>query len=279
MLKLFFEPEVFNGTEDELTTDTESETDAGKVSNKNGCNVFVTKIETEEPELVKQKVELLGDKYTTEVKNLFRSYHDVIAHSFDDFRPSKCKLEHKFDLMSYQLIFLRLRRLPPAHNETVRKEVERMLNAGIITPVESQWTSPIVLVTKTAVSISFFFNYCRLNAVMKRDSWPFPRVGDIFEEAQGSRVFTTIDLFQGDWQIKMEESCMEMTTFICKYGTYQFDVMPFGLRNSGATFLKIMHNILENTENVKCYVDDVVVYSATEEEHIAHLDKVVPRIR
>ncbi len=61
----------------------------------------------------------------------------------------------------------------------------------------------------------------------------------------------------------MKESCKEITTFICKYGTYQFEVMLFGLRNSGATFQRMMDNILANTENVKCYVNDVVVHSGT----------------
>ncbi len=70
-----------------------------------------------------------------------------------------------------------------------------------------------------------------------------------------------------------------MKTFICKYGKYQFEVMPFGSRNSGATFQRMMDIILANTENVKCYVDDIVVHSATEEEQIAHLDKVMPLLR
>ena len=114
-------------------------------------------------------------------------------------------MKHKFELISDQRIFQRLKLLPPAHDETVNKEVERMLNPGIITPVESQWTSPIALVTKKDGSTGFCVCYRRVHAVMKQDRWPVQRVDEIFDEVQGSRVFTTIDQFQGHWQIKMEE--------------------------------------------------------------------------
>ena len=171
-------------------------------------------------------------EYAAEVKNLFQIYCDVTAHSFDDVRPPKCRVKHKLKLTSDQSIFQRLRRLPPAHNETVNKEIERMLSAGMITPVESQWTSRIVLVTKKDGSTRFCVEYRRLNAVTKRGRWPVPRLDEIFDKAQGSRVFTTIDLFQGYWRIKMEESCTEMTTFISKNGTCQLEMMFFGLSNS-----------------------------------------------
>lgn len=87
-----------------------------------------------------------------------------------------------------------------------------------------------------------------------------PRVDEIFDEIRGSKIFTTI-------------ACKEKTTFICRYGTCQFEVMPFGLINSAATFQRIMDNILTNDENMKCYIDDVVIHFKTEEEHIVHLQK------
>ncbi len=205
------------------------------------------KNEPEEAELVKQKVKHLGEEYEAEVEHLFRSYPNVMAHSFDGVRPSKFKVKHKFELKSDQLIFQRLRCLTPFHNEAVKKEAKRMLNAGITTPVELQWTSPIVLVPKKDGSTRFCVDYRILNAVMKRDRWPVPRVDGLFDEVQGSRVFTTIELFQSYWQIKIEESCKEMTTCICKYGKYQFEVMNFGLMNSRATFQSMMDNILANT--------------------------------
>ncbi len=154
-----------------------------------------------------------------------------------------------------------------------------MLTADIVTPVESPWTSTIVLATKKDGSSRFCIDYRKVNAVMKREGWPLPLIDEIFDEVKGSTVFTTLELFQGYWQIKMHESCKEMTNFICRYGTFQSEVMPFGLKNSGATFQRMMDNLLANVSNVKFYVDDVVVHSAAMEEHTENLEKVISLLR
>ena len=109
---------------------------------------------------------------------------------------------------------------------------------------------------------------------MKSDKWPVPYVEEIFDDLRGSSIFTKLNLFEGCWLIKIHETCKEKTSFICKFGTYQFELMPFGLKNSGETFQRMMDNILVNVSNVKCYVDDVVIYSATAEGHIKHLEIV-----
>ena len=229
--------------------------------------------------MVDEKLAHLDEAHSEKIKGLFLEYTDVIANSFDDVRPSKVMIRHKFELTTDEPIFQQVRRMPPAYNEIVRKEVDRMLAAGIITPVESSWTSPIVIVTKKDGNPRFCVDFRKLNAVMKRDRWPMPRVDEIFDEIKGSTVFTTIDLFQGYWQIKMDESCKEKTTFVCRYGTYQFEVMPFGLMNAGATFQRMMDQMLVNVSNVKCYIDDVVIHSATKEEHVGHLEKVLKLLR
>ncbi len=228
---------------------------------------------------VEGKVAHLSGEYAAEVKHLFHSYPDVIAYSFHDVRPSKCKTRHRFELTSDEPIFLNLRRLPPRFNDIVKKEVDRMLTAGIITPVESSWTSPIVLVTKKDGRPRFCIDYSKLNAVMKRDRRPLPLIDEIFDEVRGSTVFTTFKRFQGYWKIKMHEPYKEMTNFICRYGTFDFEVMLFGLKNSGVTFQRMIDNLLANVSNVKCYADNVIVHSVTMEEHIKHLEKVMSLLR
>ena len=152
--------------------------------------------------------------------------------------------------------------------------MDRTLQAGIITPVESAWTSSIVLATKKNGSPRFCIDFRKSNAVMKSDKWPVPCVKEIVDDLRGSSVFSTLDLFQGYWQIKIDETCKEKTNFICKFGKYQFEVMSFGLKNSAAKFQRMMDNVLANVSNVKCYVDDVVIHSATEESHVMHLENV-----
>lgn len=111
---------------------------------------------------------------------------------------------HKFELTSGDPIFQKLRRVPPAYNEIIRKEFDRMLAAGIIKPVESARASPVVLSSKKDARPRFCVDFRKLNGVMKRDRWPMPRVDEIFDELKGSTVFTTFDLFHGYWQIKMD---------------------------------------------------------------------------
>ena len=173
-----------------------------------------------EDDMVYQKLCHLDVAHAQKIKDLFEEYPDVIAESFDDVRPSNVNVMHKFELTTNQPIFQKLRRVPPAYNEIIKKEVDRMLKAGIITRIESAWTSPVVIVTKKDGSPRFCVDYRRLNAIMKRDRWPMPRVDEIFDEINGSKIFTTIDLFQGYWQIRMDEACKEKTTFICRYGTF-----------------------------------------------------------
>ncbi len=171
------------------------------------------------------------------------------------------------------------RRLSTNFNNIVKKEVDRMLNAGIVTPVESSWTSPIVLATKKDGRPRFCIDYRELNTVMKRDRWPLQLIDEISDEVKGSTFFTTLELFQGYWQIKIHESSKEMTHFICRYGTFQFEVMLIGLKNSGATFQRMMDSLLANASNAKCYMEDVIDHWATMEKYIQHLEKVMSLLR
>ena len=109
---------------------------------------------------------------------------------------------------------------------------------------------------------------------MHPDRWPLPRVDAILDDMRGSSVFTTINLFQGYWQIKMDETCKEKAAFISTYGTLQFEVMTFGIMISQATFQKMMVRLFLNVDNVRCYVDDVVIFAKNFEEHAAHLENV-----
>ena len=92
------------------------------------------------------------------------------------------------------------------HNEVVRKEVDRMLAAGIITAVESSWTYPVVIDTRKDGSLRFCVDYRKLNSVVHADRWPLPRVDEVLDDMKGCSVFTTIDLFQRYWEIKMDEA-------------------------------------------------------------------------
>lgn len=86
----------------------------------------------------------------------------------------------------------------------------------------------------------FFVDYRSLNRVMKADRWPLPKIEELFDDLQGSAVFTALDLFSGYWQVKMDENSKEKTSFVTRFGNYQFEVMSFGLMNAPSTFQRMM---------------------------------------
>ncbi len=162
----------------------------------------------------------LNTKDADAVKKIIREYPEVIANSFEVVKPSTVSVTHRFELTSENPIYRKARRMSPSYNEIVRKEIDRRLATVIITPLESSWLSPVVIATKKDGSPRFCVDYRKLNSVMHADCWTLPRVDEILDYVRGSSIFTTVDLFQGYWQIKMDECCKEKTAFICRYWTF-----------------------------------------------------------
>ena len=115
-----------------------------------------------------------------------------------------------------------------------------MLEAGIITPAVSAWCFPVVIASKKDGRPRFCVDYRALNKVMKADRWPLPKIEEMFDDLQGSKLFASLELFTGYCQVRLSEEGKEMTTFVCRFGTFQFEVMPFGLMNAPSTFQRMM---------------------------------------
>ena len=166
-------------------------------------------------------------------------------------------------------------RIPYSKREVVREELDHMLQNGVIQPSTSPWASPIVLVQKKDGGVRFCVDYRKLNAVAKFDAYPMPRVEEIFEQIGRAEIISTLDLAKGYWQIPMSAESKERTAFTTPFGLYEFQVMPFGLHNAPATFQRLMNHILRGSEAFAgVYIDDIVVFSQTWEEHLRHLRDV-----
>ena len=226
---------------------------------------------------IRVKVGHLPDSVSREV---FRSLYDsgIIAWSLDDLRPAETPLEHSFALKAETPIHTRVRRLPPRHDDVVREEIDKMLSAGIITPSTSAWSFPVIIATKKDGKPRFCVDYRALNQVMKPDRWPLPKIEEILDDPEGANVFSTLDLFSGYWEDHMAEHCKEVTTFVCWYGTFKFEVMPFGLMNAPSTFQRMVDLIFRNYSFFRVYLDDVVVFSADLKEHVEHLGDIFSTI-
>ena len=171
----------------------------------------------------------------------------------------------------------RMYRLPLKKLDVVKTEIDKMLREGIIEPSSSPWASPITLVPKKDGSTRFCVDYRKLNAVTKKDAHPLPHIQDIFDTLTGSMVFSTLDLKSGYWQVPVHPDSIEKTAFICQFGLFQFKRMPFGLTNAPALFQRMMNRILAPYigRSVMVYLDDIVIFSRTKEEHKNHVKEVL----
>jgi len=165
--------------------------------------------------------------------------------------------------------------------ELIAEQVRKMRDAGVIEPAQSEWASPVVIVTKKDGSPRFCVDYRKLNAVTIRDSYPLPRMDDCIDSLGDARIFTTLDCNSGYWQIPIAEEDRDKTAFISHAGAWQFKRMPFGLTNAPATFQRALDILLAGVKWQFClvYLDDVIIFSKEEEEHIRHVDHVLTVLR
>jgi len=189
-------------------------------------------------------------------------------------------VEHRIDTGAAKPVRQRLRRYPPAHVEVISDHVDNMLDHGIIEPVSSPWASNVVLVRKKDGTYRCCIDYRQLNAVTTRDAYPLPRIDTCLDAMAEAKWFSTFDLRSSYHQVKVADEDMDKTAFICPRGMYRYRNMPFGLCNAGATFQRLMDVVLSglNLEICLVYLDDIVVYSKTIEEHLERLEAVLSRL-
>jgi len=173
-----------------------------------------------------------------------------------------------------------LRRQPPAHLDAIQKHVSSMLKQDVIRPSDSPWASNIVLVRKKDNTLRCCIDYRQVNNLSRKDAYPLPRIDVCLDALAGSAWYSTFDLKNSFHQIEMDSASAEKTAFLCKEGLFQYNTMPFGLSNSGATFQRAMDIILSGLSYDIClaYLDDIIIYSASIEEQLERLDIVLARI-
>src|SRR5215211_3337465 len=168
------------------------------------------------------------------------------------------------------------RRLSVKKKEIEKEYIEEMLKKGIIRKSKSPWLSPVVFVPKKGGKIRFCIDYRKLNRITKKDNHPLPRIDEMLDKFEGSQWFSSIDLASAYWQVEMNEENIEKTAFITNEGLYESLVMPFGLCNALATFQRLMHEVLGNLIYTKAsvYLDDIIIYSKTFEQHLKDIEEV-----
>jgi len=155
----------------------------------------------------------------------------------------------------------------------LKKQLEDFLEKKFVRPSVSPWGAPVLLVRKKDNSMRLCINYRQLNKVTIKNRYPLPRIDDLMDQLVGAHVFSKIDLRSGYHQIKVKDEDMQKTAFRTRYGHYEYTVMPFGVTNAPGVFMEYMNRIFHTYLDrfVVVFIDDILIYSKTEEEHAEHL--------
>eukprot|EP00731_Ephydatia_muelleri_P028964 Em0020g608a len=222
----------------------------------------------------------LNDGEKELVFHLLMEYADVFAFNSGQIGRTNI-LKHRIDTGNTPPVHLLPRRIPQSRREEMAKLVKDMLEQGAIQQSDSPWSSPVVLVKKKDGSVRFCVDYRKVNSVTRKDAYPLPRVDDTLDTLAGSRLFTTLDLASGYWQVEVAEEDQPKTAFTTPEGLFQFRVMPFGLCNAPATFQRLMDRVLGGLKWSSClvYLDDIIIVGTSFSEHLRNLAGVLQRLR
>lgn len=167
-------------------------------------------------------------------------------------------------------------RVSVEQQQFIDKEIKEMLANNIIRPSNSPWASPVVIVPKKDGGSRFCVEFHGLNSKTYLDAYPMPQIQDIWGSLHGARIFSTLDLKSGYWQVELEPESIPKTAFVTSSGLFEFLRLLFSLKTAGASFQHLMECVLREIKGKCCfvYIDDIVVYSKDENEHLLHLSQV-----
>ena len=176
--------------------------------------------------------------------------------------------------------FCHARQVPYALKEKVDTEIERLVNAGVLEPIQfSEWATPVVPVLKHDGTVRLCGDYkLTVNQVAKTDTYPLPRIEDLFASLTGGRVFSKIDLAQAYLQVPLDEESKKLVVINTHKGLYRFNRLPFGVSAAPSIFQRTMENLLQGLPGVCVYLDDILVSGGSTEEHLRNLEAVFTRL-
>ena len=216
-----------------------------------------------------------------DMRQLLQNFSDIFAESSYDIKKTGL-IEHDIDTEGHGPIRNRAYRTPLKLQGELKRHLNEMIKNGIIQESQSPWAAPVLLVKKSnGNETRFVTDYRALNKITKHNSWPLPRVEWILELLENKKIFSTIDLASGFFQIPMRKDSIEKTAFICEEGLFEYLSCPMGLRNSPSTMSRLLMNLFKDLigKSVLVYIGDILVMSDSIENHFKALEEVFRRFR
>ena len=217
----------------------------------------------------------MSSKQSAELSDLLNNYLCL----FNDVPTRTHMLEHDIDVGDAQPVRQRFYRISQEKLKEMEKEIKYMLDNRIAEPSASSWASPCLLVDKSDRSPRFCTDYRKVNGITKPDAYPLPRMEDCVDQVGSASFVSKFDLLGGYWQVPLSQRGREISAFITPFGLFSYSVMSFGLRNAPATFQRLMNMVVSGLEGCAVYLDDVVIYSDTWEDHVCRIKSLFDRLR
>ncbi len=189
-------------------------------------------------------------------------------------------ISHEIPLLDDIPVRQRFRRIPPSEYEVVKGHINQSLETQVIRESCSPYASPIVLVKKKDGSLRMCVDYCRLNLKTRKDAFPLPRIEETLDSLAGACWFSTMDLASGYNQVPVAEGDKSKTAFCPPFGLFEWNRMPFGLCNAPSTFQRLMERLFgdQQCQSLLLYLDDIVVFSSSVDQHLARMEVVLSRL-
>ncbi|GKV20109.1 hypothetical protein SLEP1_g30273 [Rubroshorea leprosula] len=217
-----------------------------------------------------------------EVHGILHEFEDVMPPELPKKLPPQREVDHAIELdPGSKPPAMGLYRMAPPELEELWKQLKELLDAGFIRPSKAPYGAPMLFQKKHDKTLRMCIDYRALNKITVKNKYPIPLIDDLFDKHGKARWFTKLDLRSGYWQVRIAEGDKAKTTCVTCYGAYEFLVMPFSLTNAPATFCTLMNKVFHPFLNkfVVAYLDDIVVYRETLEEHVQHLRQVPQVLR
>ncbi|EFO92653.1 hypothetical protein CRE_16387 [Caenorhabditis remanei] len=237
------------------------------------------KSKEEEAQILLRKIDLNESKLSKaakiQIRKLICKYPDAFVGSDGRIGKFKGVTTHHIELVDDHTIpQARPYRLNPEQKDKLEKELRKMRDNDLIEESSSPYTSPLLMIPKSNGEIRIVIDYRKLNLITRPRTYIMPNTLDITEEASKGRIFSVFDICQGFHHVKMHQAHKERTAFCCHLGVFQYKYMPMGLRGSPDTFQRAMSEVQQKfSGSMIIYVDDIVLVSETEQQHLEDLEE------
>ncbi|GJW39286.1 putative reverse transcriptase domain-containing protein [Tanacetum coccineum] len=239
-----------------------------------GCHVFLAHVTTKDTE-DKSKEKRLEDV------PIVRGFLEVFLEDLSRIPPTR-QVEFRIDLIPGAASIARAPyRLAPSEMKELLEQLKELSDKGFIRPSSSPWGAPVLFFKKKNGSFQMCIDYLELNKLTVKNRYLLPRIDDLFDQLQGSNVYSKIDLRSGYHQLRVREEDIPKTAFRTRYGHYEFQVMPFGMTNALAVFMDLMNCVCKPylDKFVIIFTDNILIYSKNKQEHEEHLKLILELLK